>query len=193
MYYLYQKQKIFFYFIHTILTLGKTLINYIVVNSRYGLEINVKKKGVLPIIILLKFHYFFLFKTISEIIGLDFPQLRNRFRVNYIFLSYFNVFRLVVSTQLTEKQALPSVTSFYPGAGWLEREVWDFFGIYFQGNRDLRRLLTDYGFFGYPLRKDFPLTGFTEILFDDCRHQIVYQPVSLTQEFRDFTHVNPWR
>ena len=75
----------------------------------------------------------------------------------------------------------------------MEREVWDFFGIYFQGNRDLRRILTDYGFSGYPLRKDFPLTGFYEVMFDDKKHQVIYQPVSLAQEYRDFSHQNPWR
>ena len=193
MYLLYQKQKIFFYFIYTICLLSKQNINYIVLNNRYGLEINIRKEALVKISFLLKHHFYFNFKTISEIIGCDFPNLFLRFRVTYLFLSYYSVFRLAVSTFVKEKNAIFSLTNLYPGTGWLEREVWDFFGIYFQGNRDLRRLLTDYGFLGYPLRKDFPLTGFTEILFDDCKHQIVYQPVSLAQEFRDFTHFNPWR
>lgn len=188
-----EKQYLYTRFVVFFLNLFGPAINYIVVNNRYGLEVNVKAAYLQSVLASLKSQWFLQFKTVCDLVGIDYPAQTYRFRVAYLLLSYTYTFRIVVSVSVKDRQALDSATTLYPGTGWLEREVWDFFGIYFQGNRDLRRILTDYGFSGYPLRKDFPLTGFYEVMFDDKKHQVIYQPVSLAQEYRDFSHQNPWR
>jgi NADH/F420H2 dehydrogenase subunit C len=132
------------------------------------------------------------FKTLAELTAIDYPSQGARFRVVYSLVSYEYTNRFTVIVAIPERGILPSLTSIFPAAAWQEREVWDLFGLFFQGNPDLRRILTDYGFSGHPLRKDFPLTGFSEILYDDRKKQIIYRPVSLAQEFRNFTNVNPW-
>lgn len=167
-------------------------IQYITLNNRYQIEICLKNGSFKKATTLLNKQFFLLFKTVVDIVGLDFPAFPLRFRVVYLLLSYNYTFRLNISTHARDRMAINTITDLYPGCGWLEREVWDLFGVYFQGNRDLRRILTDYGFSGYPLRKDFPLTGFHEVMFDDRKQQVIYQPVSLAQEYRDFTHQNPW-
>lgn len=183
---------LYFRLCYTVLQYVGNSLQYIVLNNRYQIQFIIKNMLFLPIINLFNRHSFFSFKTVSDIVGLDFPNLLLRFRVVYVLLSYEHTLRCLVATHARDRLAIPSLTTLYPGCGWLEREVWDLFGVYFQGNRDLRRILTDYGFSGYPLRKDFPLTGFHEVIFDDRKQQVIYQSVSLAQEYRDFTHQNPW-
>ena len=123
---------------------------------------------------------------------MDWPQRAKRFDVVYHLLSLTKNMRIRVKAQLGEGESIPSVVGVYPAAGWFEREAFDMYGIAFDGHPDLRRILTDYGFSGYPLRKDFPLTGFVELRYDDELKRVVYQPVQLVQEFRDFDFMSPW-
>ncbi|HXS06472.1 MAG TPA: NADH-quinone oxidoreductase subunit C [Rhizomicrobium sp.] len=132
------------------------------------------------------------FKILVDICGNDWPNRQKRFDVVYHFLSLSRNQRIRVKAMLGEGQAIPSCVALYPAAGWFEREAFDMYGIAFEGNPDLRRILTDYGFSGYPLRKDFPLTGFVELRYDEELKRVVYQPVQLVQEFRDFDFMSPW-
>jgi NADH-quinone oxidoreductase subunit C len=132
------------------------------------------------------------FKILVDICGNDWPQRAKRFDVVYHLLSLTRNQRIRVKTQLGEGEALPTIVPVYPAANWFEREAFDMYGVPFDGHPDLRRILTDYGFSGYPLRKDFPLTGFVELRYDDELKRVVYQPVHLVQEFRDFDFLSPW-
>ena len=132
------------------------------------------------------------FKILVDICGNDWPQRAHRFDVVYHFLSLTNNLRIRVKVQVDEDTAVPSIIALYPAAGWFEREAFDMYGIAFAEHADLRRLLTDYGFSGFPLRKDFPLTGYVELRYDDELKRVVYQPVQLVQEFRDFDFMSPW-
>jgi NADH-quinone oxidoreductase subunit C len=132
------------------------------------------------------------FKILVDICGNDWPQRTHRFDVVYHFLSLTQNLRIRVKLQVDEDGAVPSIVSLYPAAGWFEREAFDMYGIAFAEHADLRRLLTDYGFSGFPLRKDFPLTGYVELRYDDELKRVVYQPVQLVQEFRDFDFMSPW-
>ncbi|WP_157015307.1 NADH-quinone oxidoreductase subunit C [Mesorhizobium xinjiangense] len=132
------------------------------------------------------------FVSFIDISGADYPSRENRFDVVYHLLSPRQNLRIRVKVQTDEDTPVPSVTSVYPGADWFEREAYDLYGILFIGHPDLRRLLTDYGFEGHPLRKDFPLTGFVEVRYDDEVKRVVYQPVELRQEFRNFDFLSPW-
>jgi NADH-quinone oxidoreductase subunit C len=132
------------------------------------------------------------FTVLCDICGVDFPDRALRFEVIYNLLSMSLNQRIRLKVQTDENAPLPSATEFYSSAGWWEREAWDLFGIYFAGNPDLRRILTDYGFEGHPLRKDFPLTGYVELRYDEEQKRVVYEPVKLKQEFRSFDFVSPW-
>jgi NADH-quinone oxidoreductase subunit C len=132
------------------------------------------------------------FKILVDLCGNDWPTRAKRFDVVYHFLSLTRNQRIRVKATLGEGEAIPSCASLYPAAGWFEREAFDMYGIAFAGNPDLRRILTDYGFSGYPLRKDFPLTGYVELRYDEELKRVVYQPVQLVQEFRDFDFMSPW-
>ena len=132
------------------------------------------------------------FKLLMELCGVDYPERQNRFEVVYCLLSLSRNLRLKVKVSANEKVPIPSVAEVFSSAGWWEREVWDLFGIFFSGHPDLRRILSDYGFEGHPLRKDFPLTGYVEVRYDDNQKRIVYEPVSLAQEYRDFDFMSPW-
>jgi len=132
------------------------------------------------------------FKILVDICGVDWPQREKRFDVVYHLLSLTKNLRVRVRVQTGEEEAVPSVVSVYPAANWFEREAFDMYGMAFSDHPDLRRLLTDYGFSGHPLRKDFPLTGFVEVRYDDELKRVVYQPVQLVQEFRDFDFMSPW-
>jgi NADH-quinone oxidoreductase subunit C len=132
------------------------------------------------------------FKILVDICGNDWPNREKRFDVVYHLLSLTRNWRIRVKVMLGEGEAIPSCVSIYPAAGWFEREAFDMYGIAFEGHPDLRRILTDYGFSGYPLRKDFPLTGFVELRYDEELKRVVYQPVQLVQEFRDFDFMSPW-
>ncbi|MEK9558399.1 MAG: NADH-quinone oxidoreductase subunit C [Alphaproteobacteria bacterium] len=132
------------------------------------------------------------FNQLSDLTAVDYPERPERFELVYQLLSMRNNMRLRLLAAVGEGQAVPSVTTVYSAANWAEREVWDMFGIFFAGHPDLRRLLTDYGFEGHPLRKDFPLTGHVEVRYDDTLRRVVNEPVSLVQEFRDFDFLSPW-
>ena len=132
------------------------------------------------------------FATLVDITAVDYPGRERRFEVVYHFLSMELNQRIRIKVAAREGEAMPSITSVHPCADWFEREVFDMYGILFSGHPDLRRILTDYGFRGHPLRKDFPLTGFTEVRYDEERKRVVYEPVSLVQEFRQFDFMSPW-
>ena len=132
------------------------------------------------------------FTQLIDITAVDYPERASRFDVVYLLLSMRNNMRVRVVASVAEGQAVPSVTPMFMSANWAEREAWDMFGIFFAGHPDLRRLLTDYGFEGHPLRKDFPLTGHVEVRYDDAQRRVVNEPVHLTQEFRDFDFLSPW-
>lgn len=133
-----------------------------------------------------------LFKMLLDICGVDYPEREKRFEVVYNLLSLGHNQRVRVKVCVAEDEPVPSVTALYPTAGWFERETWDLYGVFFSGHPDLRRILTDYGFEGHPLRKDFPLTGYVEVRYDEEQQRVVYEPVRLTQEFRSFDFLSPW-
>ena len=132
------------------------------------------------------------FEMLIDITAVDYPKRNKRFEVVYHLLSLTNKNRLRVKIFVNDDTPLPTLTEMYRGAGWYEREVWDMYGILFDGNNDLRRILTDYGFEGHPLRKDFPLTGFVELRYDEEKKKVVYSNVKLTQDYRDFDFLSPW-
>ena len=132
------------------------------------------------------------FQQLMEIAGVDYPGRAERFELNYCLLSLTRNQRLRVKVHVAEDAVVPSVTDLWPIAGWQERECWDLFGILFEGNPDLRRILTDYGFQGHPFRKDFPLTGYVELRYSEEHKRVVYEPVKLAQDFRSFDFLSPW-
>jgi len=132
------------------------------------------------------------YQQLMEIAGVDYPDRQERFEVVYCLLSLTKNHRLRVHVSTDEVQPVPSVTGLWPVAGWLEREVYDMYGVLFEGNPDLRRILTDYGFQGHPQRKDFPLTGFVELRYSEEEKRVVYEPVKLAQDFRNFDFMSPW-
>ena len=131
------------------------------------------------------------FKILMDLCGVDYPEREERFEVVYHMLSLIHNCRIRVKTS-TAGDPVPSAVEVFSTAGWFERECWDMYGVPFSGNPDLRRILTDYGFEGHPLRKDFPLTGFVEVRYDDEKKRVVYEPVKLTQDFRSFDFLSPW-
>ncbi|MBM3621320.1 MAG: NADH-quinone oxidoreductase subunit C [Alphaproteobacteria bacterium] len=133
-----------------------------------------------------------LFKQLVDICGADYPQRARRFDVVYHLLSHRHNRRVRVKVATDESTPVPSAAAIFPAAPWFERETWDLYGVWFADHPDLRRILTDYGFDGHPLRKDFPLTGFVEMRYDDEQKRVVYEPVKLTQEFRRFDFLSPW-
>ncbi len=132
------------------------------------------------------------FSTLVDITAVDHPSRDTRFDVVYHFLSMYQNQRIRLKVAVREDETVPSLIGVHPSANWFEREVFDMFGIIFSGHPDLRRILTDYGFRGYPLRKDFPTTGYTEVRYDDEQKRVVYEPVSLVQEYRQFDFMSPW-
>ena len=134
----------------------------------------------------------FEYQQLMEIAGVDYPQRPERFEVVYHLLSLTRNHRIRVRVSTDEDSPVPSVTSLWPVAGWLEREVFDLYGVIFDGNDDLRRILTDYGFQGFPFRKDFPLTGYVELRYSEEQKRVVYEPVQLAQDFRPFDFLSPW-
>jgi len=132
------------------------------------------------------------FTVLCDICGIDYPDRPMRFEVVYNLLSMSRNLRIRLKLEADEEQPVPSATGVFSAAGWWEREAWDLFGIYFGGHPDLRRILTDYGFDGHPLRKDFPLTGYVELRYDEDQKRVVYEPVKLKQEFRSFDFLSPW-
>ena len=132
------------------------------------------------------------FQQLMDLCGVDYPEREKRFEVVYNLLSLTHNMRVRVKVDTDEETPVPSVSGVFSSATWWEREAWDLFGIYFSEHPDLRRIMTDYGFDGHPLRKDFPLTGYVEVRYDDEQKRVVYEPVKLTQEFRTFDFLSPW-
>ncbi len=132
------------------------------------------------------------FTTLIDITAIDWPEREDRFELAYHFLSMQQNQRLRLKVAVAEDEIAPSITDLHPSANWFEREVFDMYGVMFSGHPDLRRILTDYGFRGHPLRKDFPTTGYTEVRYDETRKRVVYEPVSLVQEYRQFDFMSPW-
>ena len=132
------------------------------------------------------------FRQLTDIAGVDFPERPNRFDIIYHFLSFKNNVRIRVKTEISENESIQSIIPIFPAANWFEREAFDMYGIHFKGHPDLRRILTDYGFEGYPLRKDFPLTGNVEVRYDEMEKKIIYEPVKLQQDYRNFDIQSPW-
>ncbi|MRX50606.1 NADH-quinone oxidoreductase subunit C [Paracoccus sp. S-4012] len=132
------------------------------------------------------------FSTLVDITAVDYPERPARFDVVWHFLSMYTNRRIRLKAAVREDELVPSLTGLHPSANWFEREVFDMFGILFSGHPDLRRILTDYGFRGHPLRKDFPTTGYVEVRYDETRQRVVYEPVKLTQEYRQFDFLSPW-
>jgi NADH-quinone oxidoreductase subunit C len=159
----------------------------------YGeLTLPVDISDVIPVLTFLRNDVQCQFISIIDICGADYPQREKRFDVVYHLLSPRQNQRIRVKTMTDEDTPVPSATGIFSGADWFEREAYDLYGILFSGHPDLRRLLTDYGFEGHPLRKDFPLTGFVEVRYDDQAKRVVYEPVELKQEFRNFDFLSPW-
>ncbi|AKH41689.1 NADH-quinone oxidoreductase subunit C [Altererythrobacter atlanticus] len=134
----------------------------------------------------------FEYQQLMEIAGVDYPQRPERFEIVYMLLSVTRNHRILVKCSAAEDTPVPTVTTLWPVAGWLEREVYDMYGVLFEGNTDLRRILTDYGFEGHPFRKDFPLTGYQELRYSEEDKRVVYEPVELAQDFRSFDFMSPW-
>lgn len=150
------------------------------------LVIYIPPQGVQPVFTFLKYHTAAEYTMIADITAVDFPTRENRFEVVYNMLSVRHNSRIRVKTYADEATPVPSICNLYDGANWYEREVYDMFGVFFTGHPDLRRIMTDYGFDGHPLRKDFPLTGYTELRYDEEKKRIVVEPLELTQAFRNF-------
>ena len=132
------------------------------------------------------------FKQLIDITAVDYPGREKRFKIVYLLLSHENNLRIIISIHIDETVMVPSIAKIFPSANWMEREVFDMYGVSFKGHPDLRRILTDYGFEGYPLRKDFPLTGHTEVRYSEAKKKVISEPVKLDQEYRDFDFESPW-
>ncbi len=156
------------------------------------LSLDARAESIVRVLTLLRDDVNCRFKQLVDICGVDYPEREPRFEVVYNLLSLTNNNRIRVKVRTDEDTPVPTVTGVFSAANWWEREAWDLFGIYFSDHPDLRRILTDYGFEGHPLRKDFPLTGYKEIRYDDEKKRVVYEPVQLTQEFRSFDFLSPW-
>ena len=159
---------------------------------RGEIELRVNPADVPQVLTLLRGDRQAAFNQLIDLTAVDYPERESRFDVVYLLLSMDNNMRMRLVAAVAAGQAVPSVTGLFMAANWAEREVWDMFGIFFAGHPDLRRLLTDYGFEGHPLRKDFPLTGHVEVRYDDNQRRVVNEPVHLVQEFRDFDFLSPW-
>ena len=132
------------------------------------------------------------FKQLIDITAVDYPEKEKRFKMVYLLLSHENNLRIIINVNIEEKIVVPSITKIFPSANWMEREVFDMYGVSFKDHPDLRRILTDYGFEGYPLRKDFPLTGNVEVRYDEMEKKVIYEPVKLQQDYRNFDIQSPW-
>ena len=156
------------------------------------LIIDVRRGAIAAIALMLRDDANTQFQQLVDVCGVDYPDRPERFEVNYQLLSLKHNVRLRLKVTAEEDSPVPSVVSVYPSAGWYERETYDMYGVFFSGNPDLRRILTDYGFDGHPLRKDFPMTGYVEVRYDDEQKRVVYEPVKLTQDYRNFDFLSPW-
>ena len=154
--------------------------------------INIDSEDLIEVILFLKNNENTKFRQLIDITAVDYPQKDKRFKLVYMFLSHEYNSRLVLECFINEEEVIPTITTIYPASNWMEREVFDMYGIKFKDHPDLRRILTDYGFEGYPLRKDFPLTGHNEVRYSEDEKKVVYEPVKLEQNYRNFDYESPW-
>jgi NADH-quinone oxidoreductase subunit C len=164
----------------------KTLINF------NELLIETSEYELIQVVLFLKSHDKLKFRQLIDIAGVDYPEDEKRFKLIYLLLSHEMNRRIKISINFEVRKKIPTMTKIYPSANWMEREVFDMYGIEFIDHPDLRRILTDYNFEGHPLRKDFPLTGFTEVRYSEKEKKVVYEPVKLEQNYRDFDFESPW-
>ena len=173
----------------------KTILKNLIIdhNNNYGeITLKVSSKKIVDVISRLHSNSTLIFDQLIDITAIDYPENVQRFEVVYLLMSTSMNERLVIKVHLKEGDQIPSVSNIFKSSLWSEREIWDMFGIFFSGHPDLRRILTDYGFEGHPLRKDFPLTGKVEVRYDPVLKRVKYEPVKLAQEFRDFDFLSPW-
>ena len=173
----------------------KTILKNLIIdhNNNYGeITLKVSSKKIVDVISRLHSNSIIIFDQLIDITAIDYPENVQRFEVVYLLMSTSMNERLVIKLNLKEGDQIPSVSNIFKSSLWSEREIWDMFGIFFSGHPDLRRILTDYGFEGHPLRKDFPLTGKVEVRYDPVLKRVKYEPVKLAQEFRDFDFLSPW-
>ena len=175
---------------YIVAALPNEVLNATVANGELVLTIH--RDAVLKVLKFLRDDANCQFKQLMDVCGVDHPEREKRFDVVYNLLSLVHNVRARVKLETDETTPVPSVAGIFSSAGWWEREAWDMYGIVFADHPDLRRILTDYGFEGHPLRKDFPLTGYVEVRYDDEQKRVVYEPVKLTQEFRTFDFLSPW-
>ena len=156
------------------------------------LFIDVDVENIMSVILFLKTNDKCKFRQLIDITAADYPGKEKRFKIFYLLLSHENNLRIVINIYIDEKIVVPSITKIFPSANWMEREIFDMYGISYKEHPDLRRILTDYGFEGHPLRKDFPLSGYTEVRYNEDRKKVISEPVKLDQEYRDFDFESPW-
>ena len=156
------------------------------------LYIDINVEDIISTVLFLKTNGKCKFKQLIDITAIDYPQKEKRFQIVYLFLSHENNLRIIIKINIDEKETVPSITKIFPSSNWREREVFDMYGISFKHHPNLKRILTDYGFEGYPLRKDFPLTGHTEVRYNEDKKKVIYEPVKLDQEYREFDAQSPW-
>jgi len=156
------------------------------------LYINIDSEDLIDVTLFIKSNKNTKFRQLIDITAVDYPENSQRFKVVYLFLSHEFNQRIILSYLISENEVIPSLTSVYPAANWMEREVFDMYGVKFKDHPDLRRILTDYGFEGHPLRKDFPLTGHTEVRYSEDQKKVISEPVKLEQNYRNFDYESPW-
>ncbi len=156
------------------------------------LYLSIDAEDLLEVVLFLKTNIDFKFQQLIELTAADYPEKKKRFKMIYLFLSHKNNQRIVLDFFINENEIIQSITSIFPSANWMEREVFDMYGVKFKDHPDLRRILTDYNFEGYPLRKDFPLTGHTEVRYSEENKKVIYEPVKLEQNYRNFDYQSPW-
>ena len=156
------------------------------------LYLNIECENLIDVLVFLKSSNFAKFRQLVDITAVDYPEENERFKLIYLLLSHEHNSRIILSYSINEKEVIPSVTEVFPSANWMEREVFDMYGIKFKDHPDLRRILTDYNFEGFPLRKDFPLTGHNEVRYNEDEKKVIYEPVKLEQNYRNFDYESPW-
>ena len=156
------------------------------------IHISIEDNNLIEVMLFLKTNSITKFRQLIDLTAVDYPEKDKRFRMIYLLLSHETNSRIVLDYNIKEGEFIPSITSIYPSANWMEREVFDMYGIEFKDHPDLRRILTDYGFKGHPLRKDFPLTGHNEVRYSEEEKKVIYEPVKLEQNYRNFDYESPW-
>ena len=168
-----------------------TKINYSIIKHD-NLRLVIDEEDLIEVLLFLKNNEKTKFRQLIDITAVDYPENEKRFKIIYLLLSHENNVRVSIEYDIKENHIIPSITSIFPAANWMEREVFDMYGVSFKDHPDLRRILTDYNFEGHPLRKDFPLTGHTEVRYNEEEKKVIYEPVKLEQNYRKFDYESPW-